>query len=328
MANSLMESPTHTESSAIPKTADHDVDEAATGTVGDMRRPDWIEGFPTELWLCIFDYLCPHCHPGPARTPGSLFWISHDVLLHKSRCHLLAITRTCRWLRDLAQRYVFHRFDSPGEETFIYFRRTMHERSDLASAVREMSVSSRFDKRSILGRLSNLRTLNYSIEPNYYDAIWADNFLDVPNVEFGVSTFVRELKELRNLRLQPSAGHLVDVPRGRLWLERLMKAAPALQSLCCHGFVDCRSIQDGQDMSVKYFLQRTFPHYAGLPENKITKLHLWHSWFRYHSLEQLLQNFKHLRDFHISHTAKAMFQLTNDDRMVRPVDGLDGKHLQ
>jgi hypothetical protein len=204
----------------------------------------------------------------------------------------------------------------------------MGERPDLAHAVREMTVSSAPDHRSILGRLCNIRTLIYIIEPKYRDGKWADSSTQVPDVAFGDSTLLGELKTLRILRLVPSPHSLVEVARGRLWLENLMKVAPELESLRCYRFIDGHTIRAGHDIFALYSPQRSFPSYAGLPENMITKLHLRRSWFRYRSLEQLLQSFKHLRKFKFSGMDKTMNQLTYLNSSVRPVDAHDGKHLK
>lgn len=335
-----MESPNHTALNPIPKTADHA--ETADHELGNTRRQNWTGGLPPELWLCVLDQLCPHCHPSPALPPGAVFTELHDVtdwllgaLSYTYTDALLAMSRTCKYLRVLALKYVCHRFDSPGQGTskvLAGFRRNMEDRPDLASGVRELSITSEPYDRSILKLINNIRTLNFFIRPDDSDRRRTRESLVVPDVNSGDRTIVRQLKQLRTLRIMPQLLYLVDVARGRLWLENLMKAGPELRSLKLQCFIDGYLItesQGNQSPGAMYsILPDKFPNYSGLPENKITRLDLRRTWIRYHSLEGLLGNFSHLREFKLSQTLRASFQLTTEDKMVRPVDGHDGKHFK
>lgn len=329
-----MESPDHTALDPILNTVDHEL--------GDTRRPNWIGGLPPELWLCVLDQLCPHCHPSSALPPGAVFVELYDAMVSwhpqplpcSSRYALLAMSRTCKDLGALAQRYVCHRFDSPGEgtETLTRFRRTMEDRPDLASGVRELTVTSEPYDRSILKLVNNIRTLDFVIRPDDFDKRWIQESLAVPDIDFGDGTIVRKLKQLRTLRIRPQRRYLVDVARGRLWLENIVKAEPELRSLRLEYFTDGYLMTDSQgDPGPKGYypiLRATFPNYSGLPENKITRLDLRRTWFRYETLEGLLQNFSHLREFKLSHTLRVDYQLNAGHKMLRPVDGHDGRHLK
>lgn len=328
-----MESPDHTALDPIPKTADQEL--------GNTRKQNWIGGLPPELWLCVLDHLCPHCDPSSALPPGAVFTELYDAMIswHRqplpwsSRYALLAMSRTCKDMGALAQKYVCHRFDSPGEgtETLARFRRTLEDRPDLASGVREVTVTSEPHDRSILKLVKNIRTLNFVVRPDHFDGRWIQDSLVAPDINFGDSTIMRELKQLRTLRIRSQRRYLVDVARGRLWLENLVKAGPELRSLRLEYFVDgylSTDSQGGPGPSDIYSLLRgTFPNYSGLPENKITRLDLRKTWIRYETLEGLLQNFRHLREFKLSHTLRVEFRLNTGHKMVRPVDGHDGKHL-
>lgn len=245
------------------------------------------------------------------------------------------MSRTCKDMGALAQRYLCHRFDSPGEgtETLARFRRTMEDRPDLASGVRELTVTSEPHDRSILKLVKNIRTLNFVVRPDHFDGRWIQDSLVVPDVNFGDGTIVRELKQLRTLRILSQRRYLVDAVRGRLWLENLVKAAPALRSLRLEHFIDGYLETDSQGDPGPWgtydpLLPAAFLNCSGLPENKITRLDLRRTWFRYDSLEGLLRNFSHLREFKLSHALRGDFPLNTGHNMVRPVDGHDGKHLK
>ncbi|KAL1860335.1 hypothetical protein Daus18300_009248 [Diaporthe australafricana] len=93
-----------------------------------------------------------------------------------------------------------------------------------------------------------------------------------------------------------------------------MKAAPELQSLSLRRFVDSHTY--GTHTS----LASIHPaHYVGLPENKITKLDLQQSWFRFQSLKQLLSNFPNLRQFRLTGLSFVPWDVP-DDITVRAAD--------
>lgn len=214
------------------------------------------------------------------------------------------MSMVCREMRELAQSYIFHCFDSPPRGVlFFLFRYIVTRRPHLAWAVREMTVSSDPYVRDILKNLGNTRTLNFGIHPSYFLKPWKNG--SVPVREVG------KLNRLHSLRLMPDLNdHLVDVATGRLWLENLMKAAPGLQSLRCCGF------DDRQDL--RYAPQESL-NYAGLPENKITRLELVHTRFHSASLKQILGSFKELRKFSIT-------QEDCKSHTRRPLDAHDGKY--
>lgn len=295
-------------STLSPSATDARLDKTDAGA--DQATIRWMERLPTELWLCILDQLCPHCCPGPVLKRGATFKESRDTFLSPdhlpsgSRRDLLAMTMVCRKMRGLAQRYIFHCFDSPPRGVpFFLFRDLVLCRPHLAWGVREMTVSSNPYIRDILKDLGNTRTLNFGIYPSYFLKPWNNG--SVPDRQVG------KLNRLRSLRLMPDSGrHLVHVDKGRLWLENLMKAAPGLRSLRC-----CR-FDDRQD--IRYAPQGSL-NYAGLPENKITKLELVHTRFQFESLKRLLGSFKELREFSI--TQEDFTSLTR-----RPLDAHDGKY--
>lgn len=281
-----------------------------TDASADQATIRWMEKLPTELWLCILEQLCPHCCPGPVLKRGVTFKKSRDTFLSPehlpsgSKRDLLAMSMVSREMRGLAQRYIFHCFDSPPKlDTFFRFRSSIIGRPDLAWEVRKMTVSSNPYIRSVLKDLGNIRTMNFGIHTSYFLGQWNNGSVPVRAVS--------KLDRLRSLRLMPHLGdHLVDVATGRLWLENLMKAAPGLRSLRC-----CR-FDDRQD--VRYAPQSSL-NYAGLPENKITKLELVHTRFQFKSLKQLLGSFKELREFSI--TQEDSTSLTR-----RPLDARGGKY--
>lgn len=136
---------------------------------------------------------------------------------------------------------------------------------------------------------------------------------------------VGSLKELGNLMLKPVSGHkIVDIAHGRLWLENLIRSAPELQSLCCYLFTDFTYSQPNR--VIEFPAENESPNYAGLPKNKITSLKLLGTWFRFHSLEKLLGNFKELREFTFSRTNQVINKrfIVDEDR---PIDGHDGNYF-
>lgn len=330
-----MASLTHTTSTPIPSTAESNLDQEQTGARANQDRQFWIGGLPNDAWLCVLDHLCHHCHPGPVLRPHARFVEAGELpsqtqarLPAGSRDALQAMTLTCSLFRELAQKYIAHcvvRHDVQNPA----FLRTMRARPDLAGGVRKISVSSATAERSILGLCTNVQALNYIIPTQLTDSdeFWSTDSPNVPDVKFGDTTLVGKLKRLRELSLLPSLSDMfVDLTRGRLWLETLMKAAPELRTLVLHCFVDFRlSERHGNPPSPDLHIERArFPGYTGLPENKITRLELRSTYFHYHTLEQLLRSLKHLRDFKLSYT-RNFNVIVEEDKTARPVDGHDGK---
>lgn len=280
---------------------------------------------PPELWLCVIDHLCPHCQPGSACKPGitfveqRIFRDKPKILPLNTRSDLLSISRSCRELRDLAQSHLFHVFDREREHAFSSFRDTIESTSrlNLRTAVREMIVSSDPGRRGILQYVSNLRKLTYRIGSR--SGRWTYERRD-QDVLFGNETLVGKLENLRELVLFPRHGeYCVHVSRGRLWLQALMKAAPEMRSLGLRRFVDSHTYGRRTQLS------STDPaNYAGLPQNKITKLDLQESWFPYHSLEQLLSNLPNLRYFRLAGTSYMPWEIP-DDMTLRVADSHESK---
>ncbi|POS76526.1 hypothetical protein DHEL01_v205069 [Diaporthe helianthi] len=180
----------------------------------------------------------------------------------------------------------------------------MHARPDLAGGVREISVGSDTTHRSILGRCTGIQSLNYFIhkrDDDYYEfwRSWSSNPPKVPDVKFGDITL----------------------------------AAPELRRLSLYNFVDFRlsnTLGLYEVVAVPpdpYDMERPilFPDYVGLPENRITRLDLRRTRFCNRTLEQLLRNFRHLRDFCLTDTSTKT-PLRDDDE-TRPVDGQDVVNL-
>lgn len=307
-----------------PQAEDGQSDKTHAGTDQDTSRQNWIGGLPREIWLRIFDHMCPHCYTGPPLKPGVEFRESFDVdktpipLPYRARRDLLSMTMTCRGLRNLAQGHLFHCCDSPRGNISSFFQRTVDCRPDLAMAVREISVSSDLTRRIILPHLGNIRALNFEV--NVAIPIWQQKDKTPP-----FRGLVGRRESLRHLALMPAPSYrIMDAARGRLWLENLMFAAPNLQSLRCHLLTDISYRPHGRGLV--FPPQDALRSFAELPENKITRLELLRTWFRFHSLEQLLQAFKDLREFRISHTKLNEAEDTRD-KMRRPVDAYDGKYL-
>lgn len=307
-----------------PQAEDGLSDKTHAGTDQDTSSQNWIGGLPRDIWLLVFDHMCPHCYTGPPLKPGVEFRESFDVdktpipLPYRARRDLLSMTMTCRGLRNLAQGHLFHCCDSPRENISSFFQRTVDCRSDLAMAVREMSVSSDLPRRIILPHLGNIRTLNFEI--NNAIPIWQQKDKTPP-----FRGLVGTRESLRHLALMPAPSYrIMNATRGRLWLENLMYAAPNLQSLRCHLLTDIW--YDPYGRGLEFPPQDALRSFAELPENKITRLELLRTWLRFHSLEQLLQAFKDLREFRISHTKLSPVR-DSGDKMSRPVDAYDGKYL-
>ncbi|KAK2606825.1 hypothetical protein N8I77_005550 [Diaporthe amygdali] len=284
---------------------------------------EFFEQLPIELWLCILDYLCPHCLASLAHTPGISLVEDHNgiakPLLLKSRGDLLSVNLTCQFFRSLAQKYLFYCFDRETDNIFSRFRRSVEPaggRPDLSGAVKEMTVSSNPGRRGILEHLPHIRTLKFRID--HGDGQWTDDYRG-QDVLFGNNTLTDKLQRLQKLILLPTEMHRsVHISRGRLWLEALMKAGPELQSLSIRRFVDFSHDADGLIIPAP----NNSPKYLKLPENKVTKLELWRSWFRYNSLKDLLSNFQALREFRLADMDYLNGRIVDDD-MVRPVDGYD-----
>lgn len=320
-----MASHARTTSSPNPQTEDPHFDMTHVGADRGTSHQRWVGGLPPDIWLCILDQLCPHCRPGPALKPGVEFTEHTDgsmipgPLPRRSRRDLLSMTMTCRAFRDLAQSYVFHRYDRPSGYLFLRLRQTVARRPDLARGVREIAASSDIYSRPILARLGNLRTLNFGIRPFLSSALWNARSLPERLVPAG------SLEKLANLMLKPgSTERIVDTAHGRHWLENLMHAAPVLRSLCCYRFTEFTYSPPVPD--IVFPAKDAAPNYAGLPENKITSLNLLQTWFRFHSLEKLLSSFHELREFKISRTNREVKSVIQNEN-VRPVDGHDGKYL-
>lgn len=244
-----MESLAHTTSSPTPQTEDRHFDMTHVGADRGTSQQRWVGGLPPEIWLCILDQLCPHCHPGPVLKPGvefterTTYWsMIPEPLPPRSRLDLLSVTMTCRAFRDLAQSYVFHCCDRPKGFQFLCLRQTVARRPDLARGVKEIAVSSDLSQRPILAHLGNLRTLNFGIRPFQSSALWNARSLPERLVPAG------SLERLENLMLKPVSGHrVVDIAHGRHWLENLMQAAPETRSLCCYRFTDFTYSSPTQD---------------------------------------------------------------------------------
>lgn len=318
-----MASHAYTTSSPKPQTEDSHFDMTHAGADRGTSHQRWVGGLPPDIWLCILDQLCPHCRPGPALKPGVEFTertngsMIPGPLPTRSRRDLLSMTMTCRTLRDLAQSYVFHCCDRPSDYLLLKLRRTVARRPDLARGVRKIAASSDICSRPILARLGNLRTLNFGIRPFPSSALWKARSLPERLVPAG------SLEKLENLMLMPMSSEIVDTAHGRHWLENLMHAAPELRNLCYYRFTDFEySFTD----DIVFPAEDATPNYAGLPENKITSLNLLQTWFRFHSLEKLLSNFKELREFKISRINQEVKTVIQNEN-VRPVDGHDGNYL-
>lgn len=295
-------------------------------------RTLWVGGLPHEIWLCVLDHLCTHCHPGPALRPGAVFIDLRKLadrtrasLPSDSRGALQAMTLTCRFFRDLAQKYIGHCVHRSDIKKAAFLR-TIHARPDLADSVREISVTSVVEERSILGLCTGVQRLNYIIPTQHIDEDeWSTDSPHWPNVKFGDITLVGKLERLRELSLLPPERMVVDLSRGRFWLENLMKAAPGLRTLNLHWFVDFRRSEFGSPLPPLHIERVRFPDYMGLPENRITKLYLRSTYFRYRALGQLLRNFKHLREFGFVDTGTSRVNVPGQDKTAFPVDGRDSK---
>lgn len=286
-----------------------------------------IGGFPPEVWVCIMRHQCPHCYLDPPLKSGVVFedscpWSMRPELMPTGYSRdLQSMTMTCRGFRNLAQIYVFHCFDSRIQEKFELFRTTITRRPDLAKAVRDMTVSSNWLHRCILTQLREINRLHFRIH----------NFPISRALKTGSSrrTLVGKLKYLRHLTIMPVYdGTVVDIAKGRLWLENLMDAAPGLERLRCFRLTDFSLNPHGERF---HFPPKNSPlNYARLPENKLIGLELLDTWFSFHSLEQLLRNFEELREFRHSSTKVVDFDRVAvfDDEIMRPVDGHDGNSLQ
>lgn len=306
-----------------PQAEDRQSNKTHAGIDQDTSRQNCIGGLPREIWLCILDHMCPHCYTGPPLKPGVEFRecyetdVTPDPLPYRARRDLLSMTMTCKGFRNLAQVYVFHCFDLPRGNFSYLFQRTVVCRPDLAMAVREMSVSSDPPRRINLTPLGNMQALNFELN----NAIPILNQQD----ETPFRGLVGRTESLRHLALMPAPRYrLMDAAKGRLWLENLMSAAPNLRSLRCHLLTDISYGPHGRGMV--FPPQDALPSFAELPENKITRLELLRTWLRFHSLEQLVQAFKDLREFRISQI-KLSSARDNRDKMRRPVDAHDGKYL-
>lgn len=309
-----------------PEAEERQSDKTHAGTDQDTSRQNCIGGLPPEIWMCIFDHMCPHCYTGPPLKPGVEFREFRDVdetpipLPNRARRDLVSMTMTCRGLRNLAQGHLFHCCDSPTGDISSFFQRTVDRRPDLAMAVREISVSSDLSRRTILPHLGNIRTLNFEI--NNASPIWQQKDETPP-----FRGLVDRRESLRHLALLPAPApphRVINAARGRLWLENLMFAAPNLQSLRCHLLTDISFCPHGRGLV--FPPQDALRSFAELPENQITRLELLRTWLRFHSLEQLLQAFKDLRELRISHTALGEAR-DSGDKMRRPVDAYDGKYF-
>lgn len=313
-----------TTSSPKPQTGDRHFDMTHASADRPTSQQRWVGGLPPDIWLCILDQLCPHCRPGPVLKPGVVFTerrsgsVIPGPLPQRSRLDLLSMTMTCRTLRNLAQSYLFHCCDRPSGYSFLRLRRTVARRPDLARVIKEIAVPSHLYQRCFLARLSNVRTLDFGIQPFLSSGQWKG--ISPTNILGRVGC----LEKLGDLILKPFSDYrIVDTAHGRLWLESLMHAAPELRSLRCYRFTDFSFDLTTQD--IVFPAKNASPNYARLPKNKITSLRLLYTWFRFQSLQKLLGNFKELREFKLTRINQA-FRSTYRDEKVRPVDGHDGNY--
>lgn len=311
----------HTRASPEPRPKDCDFGTPHAAADQNARMNLWVGGLPTEIWLCVLDHLCPHCHAGPVLKPGFVFEESYDTditpqpLPVESRRDLISMTMTCRGFRDLAQNYVFHCFDSSRRQEFSLFRRTVIHRPDLARGVKEMALSSALSHRTILRHLGNIRTLNFRVT----DVEISEHQKDKPENK----RFVGDLKNLRHLMLMPTySSRTVDLAMARRWLERVIMAAPGLQSLRSYRLTDFPySLHPG---ALKAPPQHTSPR---LPENRVTKLEFLRPRLGFQPLKQLLHNFGNLQEFRLMRTTYIAFKDT-EGKTIRSLDAQDGKYLK
>lgn len=319
-----MASPGKTRPSPEPQPEDCQIDTTHAGADQDTSMHRWIAGLPPEIWLCVLDHLCPHCHAGPVLKPGVVVEESYDTdttpgtLPFGSRRDLMSMSMTCKGFRYLAQSFVFHCFDSLKLGTFFLFRRTVKDRPDLARGVREMAVDSSSLHRDILTYLSNIRTLNFRVSNVH---IWPHR-KDVSATQ----RFVGDLGNLRHLVLMPTcSSRMVNLAMARCWLGSMMSAAPRLRSLRCHQLTV--SPYSPHSRGLPPTPQNAFPNPAPLPANRITRIEFIEPWLGFQSLKHLLREFPDLQEFRFIRTQYANSQDINN-RTWRSVDARAGKFLK
>lgn len=91
---------------------------------------------PTEIWLLVFEYFCPHCgHDN--QLPDFT-----DPEYYNGRSALTALSQTSSWMRDISQPFLYHCFHYwPYQNKMWKFLRTLLSRPRLASNVRVLSLS-------------------------------------------------------------------------------------------------------------------------------------------------------------------------------------------
>lgn len=91
---------------------------------------------PTEIWLLVFEYFCPHCGHGN-QVPDFT-----DPEYWNGRSALNALSQTSPWMRDISQPVLYHCFHYwPYQNKMWKFLRTLLSQPQLARNLRVLSLS-------------------------------------------------------------------------------------------------------------------------------------------------------------------------------------------
>ncbi|KAH6997281.1 hypothetical protein EDB80DRAFT_147454 [Ilyonectria destructans] len=105
-----------------------------------------LQQMPPELLVAICQQLCPHCTP-PWTAPLSRLdpcWQHRRQELSPPRLSALAnLSRSCRWLRNVARPFLYHFPVTRGPQTLTLLK-TLSQRPDIASHVKELGSVTNF----------------------------------------------------------------------------------------------------------------------------------------------------------------------------------------
>lgn len=282
---------TNTDNSLRTSDVDHDQDRIRTG----------LAAAPAEVihLVCRLLCLCSYCEPNP--NPLELSPLNPV----RFRDDLDAFSKTCKFVRDVAQPYLFHVFGpNDRERTRRLSLKLSVEIPHVADQIRRIALDSLFGELSLLNRLTGLQTLR----------VIARNA--------GKTGLERQLSFpcLKELCYGPGLDtvSVVHMEDARKDLRAILSAAENLSHLRCH--------------NLRHKSSTTPFIFLWLPACKITTLRLHQCWLPHETFKRFMANFVRLENFKLQSTMRLRSRSGGyvgypSDGPERLADATDGEYL-
>lgn len=255
---------------------------------------------PVEVLRLICEQLCLCSSCGPERVALD----DSPLRTVQFKDDLDSLSKTCKFMRKVAQPYIFHIFGSwDSQFTLRLALKLAVEVPHVAKHVRRITLNSIWGDISLLHLLTGLHTLR----------VFATKAGGI-GLESGVS-----FQCLQDLCYGPKlvTDFIVPIADAVLDLEWILSAAKELSSLRCHRL--CHSL------SLSPFIPLT------LSPCHITTLDLHQCWLPHKTFREFLTNFPSLQNFRFKDSLRlrsgGQYQSFPEDGPERLADAMDGEFL-